>query len=206
MSREAMEAFQVEWEDAEDFSKGFKYLFVDDATKEKLKGSVVTVEEAANKHRITDVIGLQHGLGVENLSGSGMIAGETSRAYEEVFTATLVTGRSVGIGAYLVRCFPLSSSLVSPSPPSPFLSPSSSPFLYLIPSLHSPLSLSLFLHLSLPLSRPLSTSLDLSSVSLFSLSVSRPLSLPSSLTLYLFSSLPLPLISPHSRTHTPWSP
>lgn len=42
-------------------------------------------------------------LGVENLMGSGLIAGETSRAYEEIFTLTLVVGRTVGIGAYLVR-------------------------------------------------------------------------------------------------------
>ena len=48
-------------------------------------------------HPLTD------GLGVENLKGSGLIAGETSRAYDEIFTVTLVTGRSVGIGAYLVR-------------------------------------------------------------------------------------------------------
>lgn len=32
-----------------------------------------------------------------------MIAGETSRAYNETFTISLVTCRSVGIGAYLVR-------------------------------------------------------------------------------------------------------
>ena len=32
-----------------------------------------------------------------------MIAGETSRAYDEVFTLSYVTGRSVGIGAYLNR-------------------------------------------------------------------------------------------------------
>ncbi|TFJ85787.1 hypothetical protein NSK_003291 [Nannochloropsis salina CCMP1776] len=32
-----------------------------------------------------------------------MIAGETSRAYDETFTLSYVTGRSVGIGAYLVR-------------------------------------------------------------------------------------------------------
>lgn len=44
-----------------------------------------------------------HGIGVENLRGSGMIAGETSRAYDETFTLSYVTGRSVGIGAYLVR-------------------------------------------------------------------------------------------------------
>ena len=52
---------------------------------------------------IDDVIGTQHGIGVENLQGSGKIAGETSRAYDEIFTLSLVTGRSVGIGAYLVR-------------------------------------------------------------------------------------------------------
>jgi hypothetical protein len=40
---------------------------------------------------------------VENLKASGMIAGETSRAYQETFTISLVTCRSVGIGAYLVR-------------------------------------------------------------------------------------------------------
>merc|ERR1712151_1125342 len=44
-----------------------------------------------------------HGIGVENLQGSGKIAGETSRAYDEIFTLSFVTGRSVGIGAYLVR-------------------------------------------------------------------------------------------------------
>jgi acetyl-CoA carboxylase carboxyltransferase component len=42
-------------------------------------------------------------LGVENLMGSGLIAGETARAYYEIFTLTLVVGRTVGIGAYLVR-------------------------------------------------------------------------------------------------------
>jgi acetyl-CoA carboxylase/biotin carboxylase 1 len=40
---------------------------------------------------------------VENLKGSGLIAGETSRSYNEIFTLSYVTGRSVGIGAYLNR-------------------------------------------------------------------------------------------------------
>jgi acetyl-CoA carboxylase / biotin carboxylase 1 len=35
--------------------------------------------------------------------GSGLIAGETARAYDEIFTLTMVVGRTVGIGAYLVR-------------------------------------------------------------------------------------------------------
>ena len=42
-------------------------------------------------------------MGVENLRGSGAIAGETSLAYEEVVTISLVTCRAIGIGAYLVR-------------------------------------------------------------------------------------------------------
>ena len=68
--------------------------------------------------------GKKDGIGVENLQGSGMIAGETSQAYEEVLTISLVitflshhrslyhvplslllqvTCRAIGIGAYLVR-------------------------------------------------------------------------------------------------------
>ena len=40
---------------------------------------------------------------MENLRGSGQIAGETSLACEQVVTLSLVTCRTVGIGAYLVR-------------------------------------------------------------------------------------------------------
>lgn len=35
--------------------------------------------------------------------GSGLIAGESSRGYDEVITYCLVTGRTVGIGAYVAR-------------------------------------------------------------------------------------------------------
>uniref|UniRef100_A0A915K8S8 Acetyl-CoA carboxylase n=1 Tax=Romanomermis culicivorax TaxID=13658 RepID=A0A915K8S8_ROMCU len=55
------------------------------------------------RYKIVDVIGREDSLGVENLKGSGMIAGETSDAYNEVWTCSLVSCRSVGIGAYLVR-------------------------------------------------------------------------------------------------------
>lgn len=37
------------------------------------------------------VPGKKDGIGVENLRGSGMIAGETSQAYNEVFTINLVS-------------------------------------------------------------------------------------------------------------------
>ncbi|RNF18848.1 acetyl-CoA carboxylase [Trypanosoma cruzi] len=42
-------------------------------------------------------------LGVENLRGSGLVAGQMSKNYSEVPTISVVTGRSVGIGAYLNR-------------------------------------------------------------------------------------------------------
>lgn len=47
--------------------------------------------------------GKEDGLGVENLKYAGMIAGETSQAYKEVVTISMVTSRAIGIGSYLVR-------------------------------------------------------------------------------------------------------
>ncbi len=60
-------------------------------------------DDGESRYKLNAVIGTEDGLGVENLRGSGMIAGETSQAYEEVVTFSLVTCRAVGIGAYLVR-------------------------------------------------------------------------------------------------------
>ena len=42
-------------------------------------------------------------IGVENLSAAGAIAGETSCAYDEVVTVSMVSARAIGIGAYLLR-------------------------------------------------------------------------------------------------------
>jgi len=42
------------------------------------------------RYKITDIIGKDDGLGVENLKGSGMIAGESSLAYDEIITMNLV--------------------------------------------------------------------------------------------------------------------
>lgn len=49
------------------------------------------------------ILGKDDGLGVENLRYAGMIAGETSKAYDEVVTISMVTCRAIGIGSYLVR-------------------------------------------------------------------------------------------------------
>ncbi|KAH3678328.1 hypothetical protein WICMUC_001561 [Wickerhamomyces mucosus] len=108
---ELVPLFQVAWNEPGNPEKGFQYLYLDQEGLDKLNKndqsqSVVTeriVEEGQVRHVIKAVIGADDGLGVECLRGSGLIAGATSKAYKDIFTITLVTCRSVGIGAYLVR-------------------------------------------------------------------------------------------------------
>ncbi|KEZ42713.1 Acetyl-CoA carboxylase [Scedosporium apiospermum] len=106
IAEELIPHFKVAWKDAKAPEGGFKYLYLDEATKKRFESAVVTeevTEEGEKRHKIITVVGSEDGLGVECLRGSGLIAGGTSRAYNDIFTVTLVTCRSVGIGAYLVR-------------------------------------------------------------------------------------------------------
>ncbi|XP_061459332.1 acetyl-CoA carboxylase 2 isoform X2 [Rhineura floridana] len=100
--------FQVGWVDPADPYKGFKYLYLtpQDYTRISSTNSVHCehVEEAGeSRYIITDIIGKEEGFGVENLRASGTIAGESSLAYDEIATISMVTCRAIGIGAYLVR-------------------------------------------------------------------------------------------------------
>jgi acetyl-CoA carboxylase/biotin carboxylase 1 len=110
MADELIPYFSVAWNNPEKPEAGFKYLYLTPEVKKRFDASkkkeVITEEltdEGEVRHKITTVIGAKDGLGVECLKGSGLIAGATSKAYEDIFTITLVTCRSVGIGAYLVR-------------------------------------------------------------------------------------------------------
>ncbi|KAI6246995.1 Acetyl-CoA carboxylase [Erysiphe necator] len=110
MAQELIPHFNVAWCDPEKPEAGFKYLYLTSDAKKRFEDGkskdVITeevVEDGEVRHRITTIVGAEDGLGVECLKGSGLIAGITSRAYEDIFTITLVTCRSVGIGAYLVR-------------------------------------------------------------------------------------------------------
>ncbi|GJN67713.1 acetyl-coenzyme-A carboxylase [Purpureocillium lilacinum] len=106
LAEELMPHFKVAWNDAEKQDQGFRYLYLDDKALERFKDDVITEEvseDGEKRHKIVTIIGNEDGLGVECLRGSGLIAGATSRAYNDIFTVTLVTCRSVGIGAYLVR-------------------------------------------------------------------------------------------------------
>jgi acetyl-CoA carboxylase/biotin carboxylase 1 len=93
----------IKFNDPQNPSKGFEYLYLSDKDYKELPEGTVIAKKVPEGWALTDVIGTKHGIGVENLQGSGKIAGETSRAYDEIFTLSYVTGRSVGIGAYLVR-------------------------------------------------------------------------------------------------------
>ncbi|CBZ50010.1 hypothetical protein NCLIV_004860 [Neospora caninum Liverpool] len=104
---------KVEWKDASNPSLGFKYLYLSAEDYEALPSGVVSghfedngkSDSGDGRRFVLDAIigDADKFIGVENLRGSGTIAGETSRAYDETFTLSYVTGRSVGIGAYIVR-------------------------------------------------------------------------------------------------------
>lgn len=93
----------IKFIDEQNPAKGFEYLYLSDEDYKALPEGTVIANEVSEGWALSDVIGTKHGIGVENLQGSGKIAGETSAAYDEIFTLSYVTGRSVGIGAYLVR-------------------------------------------------------------------------------------------------------
>ncbi|KAM6297727.1 acetyl-CoA carboxylase 2 [Aegotheles albertisi] len=100
--------FQVAWEDPAEPHKGFKYLYLtpQDYTRISALNSVHCehVEEGGeSRYVLLDIIGKDNGFGVENLRAAGTIAGESSRAYDEIVTISMVTCRAIGIGAYLVR-------------------------------------------------------------------------------------------------------
>lgn len=101
--------FKVAFKDKAKPENGFDFLYVtkdDYASLTSEKQNILvepTTLDGQDIYRITDIIGSEPDLGVENLKGSGLIAGETSTAYNDIFTLTIVLGRTVGIGAYLVR-------------------------------------------------------------------------------------------------------
>ncbi|XP_023378628.1 acetyl-CoA carboxylase 1 isoform X2 [Pteropus vampyrus] len=108
LAEEIRHMFHVAWVDPEDPYKGYKYLYLtpQDYKRVSALNSVYcehVEDEGESRYKITDIIGKEDGIGVENLRGSGMIAGESSLAYDEIITISLVTCRAIGIGAYLVR-------------------------------------------------------------------------------------------------------
>eukprot|EP00892_Ulva_mutabilis_P004884 jgi/Ulvmu1/2768/UM014_0226.1 len=107
---------QVKWVSDDEPWKGFEYLYLSDAdykaalegcSPEELPFRAVAHHNTSSDNvvnwRLTDIVGSEDGVGVECLSGSAATASAFSRGFEHGFTITLVTGRTVGIGAYLAR-------------------------------------------------------------------------------------------------------
>jgi acetyl-CoA carboxylase/biotin carboxylase 1 len=107
LAEEVKGHFQVCWFDDTNPDKGFKYLYLTPEQYKRVADSVkvelLVTEDGETRYRITDIIGQGEGLGVENLKYAGMIAGESSQAYNEIVTITMVTCRAIGIGSYLAR-------------------------------------------------------------------------------------------------------
>uniref|UniRef100_A0A452TGM5 Acetyl-CoA carboxylase 1 n=1 Tax=Ursus maritimus TaxID=29073 RepID=A0A452TGM5_URSMA len=95
LAEEIKHIFQVAWVDPGDPHKGLKYLYLtpQDYTTISSLNSVHCrhiEEDGESRYVITDIIGKDSGVGIENLRGSGMIAGESSLAYDEIVTISLV--------------------------------------------------------------------------------------------------------------------
>jgi len=114
LANELKQCIKIAWVNDEDPTKGFKYIYLSKEDHESILSSSAEidtmpfkseciVENGEERYKLTDIIGMEDGLGVECLSGSGAIAGVYSKAFKEGFTLTLVSGRTVGIGAYLAR-------------------------------------------------------------------------------------------------------
>lgn len=92
-------SYKVAFNDPKKPENGFDYLYVTKKDYELYtsQGKEIIAEPCSLNgevvYRLTDIIGSEPDLGVENLKGSGLIAGETSAAYNDIFTLTLVLGR-----------------------------------------------------------------------------------------------------------------
>ncbi|KAK3001001.1 hypothetical protein RJ639_021732 [Escallonia herrerae] len=107
VAEEVRSCFKVGWSDESSPERGFQYVYLTPEDHARVGASVIAHElqlsSGETRWIIDTIIGKEDGLGVENLTGSGAIAGAFSRAYNETFTLTYVTGKTVGIGAYLAR-------------------------------------------------------------------------------------------------------
>lgn len=107
LADELRKTFQAAWKDPKDPDKGIKYLYLTPkdygmiANKKILRTAMVE-ENGEILYKITDIIGIKDGLGVENLHYSSMIASEMAQAFDEIITISLVSSKTSGIGANIV--------------------------------------------------------------------------------------------------------
>ena len=106
LAEEVKILFEIAWIDLNDLDKGFDYLYLTPENYKKVEKSVhaeLIEDKGEKRYKLLDIIGKEDGLGVENLKYAGLMAGESSHAYKDVVTFTMVTCRAIGIGSYLAR-------------------------------------------------------------------------------------------------------
>jgi acetyl-CoA carboxylase/biotin carboxylase 1 len=89
-------AFKVAFKEDSKPENGFNFLYLTQEDHDRFRDVVKTTPvtfNGENVYKVTDIIGSEPDLGVENLKGSGLIAGETSIAYNDIVTMTVVLGR-----------------------------------------------------------------------------------------------------------------
>jgi acetyl-CoA carboxylase carboxyltransferase component/biotin carboxyl carrier protein len=92
-------SFMIEWNDNGNISKGVRYLYLTKESYQQFKDQVFATENEKGQWVIERILSP----GVGNLDAAAWTASETVRTYDKVPTIVYVTGRSVGIGAYLCK-------------------------------------------------------------------------------------------------------
>ena len=90
LAEELKPYFKVAWNDMANEAAGYKYLYLSEEDLAKLPKGCVSgefiTEGGEKRYKLNFIVGEKDGIGVENLRGSGLIAGETSQAYAETLT------------------------------------------------------------------------------------------------------------------------
>lgn len=101
LNEQIKNAYKIKWKN-DNIDDGMDYLYLEDSDYHEFK-EFVDCEKVVQDDNILWKIRSIESEGVYVLDGSALIASETARAYEETFTLSYVTGRTVGIGSYLIK-------------------------------------------------------------------------------------------------------
>ena len=91
--------FMIKWRDDKNPTKGISYLYFDQENYLKYRDKIFAKVNSEGHYVIDRILSP----GVSNLDAAAWTASETVRTYNKIPTYVYVTGRSVGIGAYLCK-------------------------------------------------------------------------------------------------------
>lgn len=107
--KEIQNCFKIQWKNDQDLNQGHDYFYLSSEDMQKYSDYVIAehikIEESGeSRYKIQAIINNPDAtFGIKALSDCAASAGETSSAYDEIMTINIVSCRSIGIGAYIVR-------------------------------------------------------------------------------------------------------